>query len=193
MARHIYIHSFLWHAVLRNLFDSSLSYTRSFHPFPPISFLSSLTSSCHLFLGLPLSLIVSKFIYNTFLGILFSSILPTYPNQRNLFYLNASVIVGVLTLHKLLYWLISSNFLFHCHILGLKFFYTLSSQKNVCFLSLFVSIQVSDAYVKVVSIIVFFSLNFSFLDIFLFLKYFCSIKYFALHSDVETWSCTLFS
>ena len=35
----------------------------------------------------------------------------------------------------------------------------------ICFLSLFVSIQVSDAYVKVLSIIVFFSLNFSFLDI----------------------------
>jgi hypothetical protein len=27
---------------------------------------SSLTSSCHLFLGLPLSLVVSKFIYNNF-------------------------------------------------------------------------------------------------------------------------------
>ena len=33
-------------------------------------------------------------------------------------------------MHKLLYWLISSNFLFHCHILGLKFFYTLSFQKR---------------------------------------------------------------
>ena len=42
----------------------------------------------------------------------------------------------------------------------------------ICFLSLFVSIQVSDAYVKVYSIIVFFSLNFSFLDILLFLKMF---------------------
>ena len=44
-------------------------------------------------------------------------------------------------------------------------------------LSLFVSIQVSDELVKVLSIIVFFSLNFSFLDIFLLLKIFCSIKY----------------
>ena len=32
-------------------------------------------------------------------------------------------------MHKLLYWLISSNFLLHFHILDLKFFYTLSSQK----------------------------------------------------------------
>jgi hypothetical protein len=40
----------------------------------------------------------------------------------------------------------------------------------ICCLSIFVSIQVSDAYVNVLSIIVFFSLNFSFLDVFLFLK-----------------------
>jgi len=39
-----------------------------------------------------------------------------------------------------------------------------------CFLSLFVSVQVSDAYVNVLSIVVFFSLNFSFFDMFLFLK-----------------------
>jgi len=50
----------------------------------------------------------------------------------------------------------------------------------ICFLSFFVSILVSDAYVKVLSIIVFFSLNFSFLDIFLFLKNFCSMKYVLL-------------
>jgi hypothetical protein len=42
----------------------------------------------------------------------------------------------------------------------------------IYFLSLFVSIQVSDAYVEVLSIIVFFSLYFSFLDIFLFLNNF---------------------
>jgi len=35
----------------------------------------------------------------------------------------------------------------------------------ICFVSLFGSIQVSDAHVKVLSIIVFFSLNLSFLDI----------------------------
>ena len=39
-----------------------------------------------------------------------------------------------------------------------------------CFLSVFVSVQVSDAYVNVLSIIVFYSLNFSFFDMFLFLK-----------------------
>ena len=62
-------------------------------------------------------------------------------------------------MHKFLYWLIFSNFLFHCHILGLKFFYTLSFQNCLFVLSLFVIIQVSDACVKVLSIIVFFSLN----------------------------------
>jgi hypothetical protein len=38
----------------------------------------------HLFLGLPLGLVDSKFIYNTLLEILFSSILCTCPNQCNL-------------------------------------------------------------------------------------------------------------
>jgi len=57
-----------------------------------------------------------------------------------------------------------------------QFFYTLSCQNMFIFyLSPFVSIQVSDAYVKVLSVIVFFSLNFSFLDIFLFLKNFYSL------------------
>jgi hypothetical protein len=50
--------------------------------------------------------------------------------------------------------------------------YIFPSKMFICFLSLFVSIQVSDAFVKVLSIIVFFSLNFSFLDIFYFLKSF---------------------
>ena len=58
-----------------------------------------------------------------------------------------------------------SNFLFHCHILGPKFLYTHSFQKKtlISFLSLFVSILVSDEHVRVLSVIVYFSLNFSFL------------------------------
>jgi len=36
------------------------------------------------------------------------------------------------------------------------------------FLSAFVSVQVSDAYVNVLSIVVFFGVNFSFFDMFLF-------------------------
>jgi hypothetical protein len=55
---------------------------------------SSLTSSCHLFLGLPLGLVASNFILNTPLGILFSSILCTCPNQHNLCTLIVSIIVG---------------------------------------------------------------------------------------------------
>ena len=42
-------------------------------------------------LGLPLGRVVPRFIYNTLLGILFSSILCTCPNQRNL----CSLIVSV--------------------------------------------------------------------------------------------------
>ena len=48
------------------------------------------------------------------------------------------------------------------------------------FLSLFVSIQISDAYVKDLSVIVLFNLNFSFIDTFLFLKRFYSVKYVLL-------------
>ena len=42
---------------------------------------------------------------------------------------------------------------------------------------------------KVLSIIVFFSLNFSFLDIFLFLKKFCNIKYGFLLWEVRRKIC----
>ena len=99
-AIHSFIHSIgmcrmRWFlVVLRGFFNSSLLYTLSFHPFPPTSLPSSLTSSCHLFFGLPVSLVAFKFIYNTFLRILFSSVLCTCPNQHNLFNLIVSVIVG---------------------------------------------------------------------------------------------------
>jgi len=81
-------------AIFRSFFNSSLLCTFSCHPSPPTIRPSSLTSSCHLFLGLSLNLVVPKFIYNTLLGILFSSILCTCPNQRNLFNLIVSIIVG---------------------------------------------------------------------------------------------------
>ena len=55
---------------------------------------SSLTSSCHLFLGPPINLVVSKFIYDILLGIFPSSVLCTCPNRRNLFNLIVSIIVG---------------------------------------------------------------------------------------------------
>ena len=78
-------------AFLRSFFHSSVLYTLSPHIFPPTNLPFSLTSTCHLILSLPLSLVVSKFIYNTFLDILFSSILCTCPNQRNLFNLTVSL------------------------------------------------------------------------------------------------------
>jgi hypothetical protein len=47
------------------------------------------------------------------LGILFSSILWTCPNQRNLFNLIVSIIVGFFSLlHKFLYWSIPPIFFF---------------------------------------------------------------------------------
>ena len=86
-----FIHSFIPLACAEC--DDFLPYSRASSiplcciPFPstfsPTSLPSSLTSSCHLFLGLPLSLVASKFICNIFGGILFSSILCTRPNQHN--------------------------------------------------------------------------------------------------------------
>ena len=98
----IFIHSIgmysMWRflAILRSFFCSSLLCTFSCHPAPPTNCPSSLTLSCHLFLGLPLSLVVTKFICNTLSGILFSSILCTWPNQHNLFNLIVSIIVTYL-------------------------------------------------------------------------------------------------
>ena len=84
-------------AVLRSFFHSSLLRTFSCHPSPPTILPSSLFSSCHLFLGLPLSLVVPKFIHNSLLGITFSSILCRCPNQRNLFNLIMWYILYLLT------------------------------------------------------------------------------------------------
>jgi hypothetical protein len=102
---HSFIHSFHWHVQNASIPCRSqellpfLSIMYFFLPpfSPPTSLPSSLISSCQLFLGLPLSLTVSKFIPNTFLGILFSSIICTCPNQRNECNLIVSVIVGFLT------------------------------------------------------------------------------------------------
>ena len=84
-------------AVLRSFFHSSLLCNLSSHPSPPTILPSSLTSSYHLFLHLPLNLVVPKFIYNTLLGILFSSILCTCPNQCNLF----NRIVTIIFIHSI--------------------------------------------------------------------------------------------
>jgi len=46
-------------AVLRSFFYSCLLCTFSCHPSPPTILPSSLTSSCHLFLGLPLNLVTN--------------------------------------------------------------------------------------------------------------------------------------
>jgi len=55
--------------------------------------------------------------------------------------------------------------------------YTFLSEIFNCFLSLSVSVPVSDAYVNVLCITVLFSLNLSFFGTFLFLKNFYTVKY----------------
>ena len=52
-----------FHAILRSSFRSSLLCNFSCHPSSPTVLPSSLTSSCHLFLGLTLNLVVPKFIF----------------------------------------------------------------------------------------------------------------------------------
>ena len=82
-----------------------------------------------------------------FFGILFSSTLCTCPNQRNLFNLIVPVIVGFLTLAyiSLLVNILQLSFLLS--YTGPQFLlYTFLSKMFICFLSLFVSIQVSYAY-----------------------------------------------
>ena len=167
-----FIHSIvmcrMWrfHAVLRSFFHSSLLCTFSCHPSPPTILLSFLPSSCHLFLGLPLNPVVPKFIYNTLLGILFSSILCTCPNHHNLFNLIVSIVVGFLTLAWLSLLVNILQFSFSLSYTRPKILlYTFLSKMFNCFLSLFVSVPVSDAYVNVLSIVVFFSLDFSFFDL----------------------------
>jgi len=81
-------------AVLRSFFHPSLLCTFLCHPSPPTIHPSSLTSSCHLFLHLPLTLVAPKFTYNTIWRFLFSSILCTCPNQHNPFNLIVSITVG---------------------------------------------------------------------------------------------------
>jgi len=126
-------------AVLRSFFHSSLLCTFSCHPSLPTILPSSLTPSCHLFLGLPLNLVVSKFIYNTFLGILFCSILCTCQNQRNLFKLTVSIIAGFLTIAYISLLVNILQFSFSLSYTGPKILlYTFLSKIFNCFLSLFV-------------------------------------------------------
>jgi len=148
-----FIHSFLWHvqnAMIpcrsQELLPFLLLCTFSCHRSPPIICPSSLTSPCHLFLGLPLNLVFPKFIYNTPLGILFSYILCTCPNQRNLFNLILSIIVGLLTLAQISLFVNIHQFSFSLSYTGPKILlHNFLSKMFNYFLSLFVSVQISDA------------------------------------------------
>ena len=78
---HSFMHSFgmcrmrRFLAVLRSFFHSSLLRTFSCHPFPPTILPSSLTSSCHLFLGLPLNLVVPIFSVHAQTNIIYLTLL----------------------------------------------------------------------------------------------------------------------
>jgi hypothetical protein len=101
---HSFIHSFgmcrlrQFLAILRCFFHSSLLCTLFFHPFPPTSFTSSFTLSFpSIFWSTSQPCCFQIHLNNTFLGIIFYSILCTCPNQRKLFKHIVSVTVGLLT------------------------------------------------------------------------------------------------
>ena len=133
-------------AVLRSFSHSSLLRTFFCHPLASTILPSSLTSSCRLCLGLPLHVVDPKFIYNTLLEILFSSVLCTCPNQRNLFNLIVSIIVGFLTLALI-------SLLVNILQFSFSLSYTGPKNSSIHFFiqrcSLFLSVQVSDAYIDV--------------------------------------------
>ena len=123
------IHSFLWHAQI--CFDSLPFSGASSIPLCYVLFPATLFHQ--LFVHPPsLHLVIYFLVYlsivlfpNSYI-ILFWEFyfLPfSVHAQTNLIHLTLlSILVGFLHLHKFLYWLIFSNFLFHCHILCLKFF-----------------------------------------------------------------------
>jgi hypothetical protein len=76
-------HSFHWHVQNTTIPCRSqdlLPFLSVIYFFLPLTILPS----SHLLLGLPHSLVISKYICNTLLGTVFSSILCTCPNQCNL-------------------------------------------------------------------------------------------------------------
>jgi hypothetical protein len=97
------------------------------------------------------------------------------------FSVHAQTTVIYLTLLSLLQWVFLNSFInllvnilqfyFSLSYTGPKILlYTFILKMFICRLSLFVSTQIAGAYVNVLSVIVFFSLNFSCLDMFLFFK-----------------------
>ena len=101
---HSFIHSIgmcrmrLFLALVRSFFHSSLLCTCSFHPSPPTILPSPLTSSCHLFLGLPLNLLFANSYIIPFWEFYFLPFSVHAQTKHNLFNLIVSIIVGFLTL-----------------------------------------------------------------------------------------------
>jgi hypothetical protein len=93
------------------------------------------------------------------LGILLPSVLCTCPNQCNLCSFIVSVMVGFCRIAYLLLLVNILQFSFSFSYTGPRILlYTLVSKMFSCFLSLFVSVEISYAYVNVLSVIVFFSI-----------------------------------
>jgi hypothetical protein len=101
---HSFIHSFHWHVQNAMIPCRSQELPQFFSVMyfflPPFSTNYSSIFSHFILPSIfwSTSQFVPKFIYNILLGILFSSILCTCPNQRNLFNLIVPVTVGFLTL-----------------------------------------------------------------------------------------------
>jgi len=86
-------------SLIRRLYSSLFS-TLLLHPLIPRSCDASLwTTSAHQFLGLPTGLVVQKFPFKTFFGILSSSILIMWPSNPNLLILMSFTMFG--SLYKL--------------------------------------------------------------------------------------------
>jgi hypothetical protein len=133
----IFIHLFHWNVQNSLPFSGASSIPLCYIPFPSSLFHQLVFHPTSRNLAIDFFVYLSALLfpnsYITFWGEFYFLPVCTCPNQRNLFNLIVSVIVGFIPLHEFLYWVIFSNFLFHCHILVLKFLYTFSFQKILLF------------------------------------------------------------
>ena len=159
-------------AVLSSVFHSFLFCTSSLHPIPQLVFHPSLLTSCHLFLGLPISIVVSKFILKTFCGGRggFCSLPFSVHVQTNAIYLVLNLCYSrfFLTIPYISLLVTILQLYFSLSYTGPNILLcTFPSKMFICFLYVSVSIQVSDACVTVSSNILFFNV----------LKYYLKIRF----------------
>ena len=128
------------------LLHSVLCLLSFLHPLIPNAWISSSISSTHLFLGLPLILLPVGFHSNIILGILFSSIRITCPNQAVLLFMNLTMSAFPMSSFNSWFILILQDPSLSCT--GPKIFLNiLRSNILRCCLSLVVKVQASHPYV----------------------------------------------